>query len=236
MSTTNPKVSAYIPQHIFDRFQSFYQEKGISMSQAVAVIFAEYFEIEPEVNYSGGLLSDRVRDLELKLSKLSSLNSSSSSELPEEAVSKLKSELLDILLKEVKSSIEKLQKPLIDKLESELESKLNSSLPNQLHLGVEVAIDPEKSAKSIPKNKENKPRDKNENSKSREIADGTNILTTIQLGERLKMASRSIYNKKAEVKKEGSVRQFVDWSRKADPDGYGWEFRDGSTLFYKVVH
>lgn len=44
------------------------------MSQAVAMIFAEYFEIEPEVNYSGGLLADRVRDLESKVSSLGSLD------------------------------------------------------------------------------------------------------------------------------------------------------------------
>jgi hypothetical protein len=236
MPTKNPKVSAYIPQHIFDRFQSFCQEKEMSMSQATAVVFAGYFEIEPEVNHLSGLLADRIRDLELKLSELSSSNSNSNSELPKEAVSKLKSELLDILLREIKSNIEELQESLIDKLESELKSKLNDSLPNQLDLGVEVAVDPKKTARLIPENRKIKPKAESKNSKSKEIADGANILTAVQLGERFKMAAKSVSNKKSEINKEGDVKQFINWSKTKDPDGYGWEFKEGSSLFYKVAH
>jgi hypothetical protein len=95
MSTKNPKVSAYIPQHIFDRFQSFCQDKGLSMSQATAVVFAGYFEIEPEVNHLSGLLADRVLDLESKVSNLSGLDFSLISSLLSR-VEKLESEKADI--------------------------------------------------------------------------------------------------------------------------------------------
>jgi hypothetical protein len=233
--TKNPKVSAYIPQHIFDRFQSFCQEKEMSMSQATAVVFAGYFEIEPEVNHLSGLLADRIQGLELKLSELNNL-SGSSVELQKDLVSKLRSELTDVLLREVNSSIEKLQKSLIDRLEIELNSKLRGSLPNQLDLGVDVVVDSKKSAKSIPEDKKTKARVKNKNSKPREIADGINSLTANQLGERLKLAAGSIINRRSEAKAANNIQQFINWSKGRDPEKHGWEYRDESPLFYKVVH
>lgn len=236
MPTKNPKVSAYIPPHIFDRFQSFYEEKGLSMSQATAVVFAGYFEIEPEVNHSSGLLADRIRDLELKLVELSDLRNSSSGKLPEESVSKLKSELSGILLKEVESNIQKLQKSLIDRLESELKSKLSSSSPNQLALSVDVIADSKKTVKSISENKKTKTRVKNKNSKPREIADGINSLTAAQLGERLGLATGSITNRRSEAKAANNTEQFINWSKDRDPEKYGWEYRGESPLFYKVAH
>lgn len=76
MSTNNPKVSAYIPQHIYDSFKSFYEQRGISMSQAVAVIFAEYFALDSSVDQkssTSGLLVERVGLLEQELANLKEL-------------------------------------------------------------------------------------------------------------------------------------------------------------------
>jgi hypothetical protein len=76
MSTSNPKVSAYIPQHIYDSFKSFYEQRGISMSQAVAVIFAEYFGLDSSVDQkssTSGLLVERVGLLEQELADLREL-------------------------------------------------------------------------------------------------------------------------------------------------------------------
>ena len=76
MSTSNPKVSAYIPQHIYDSFKSFYEQRGISMSQAVAVIFAEYFGLDSSVDQkssTSGLLVGRVGLLEQELADLKEL-------------------------------------------------------------------------------------------------------------------------------------------------------------------
>jgi hypothetical protein len=76
MSTDNPKVSGYIPQHIYDRFKTFCEERGISMSQAVAVIFAEYFGLDLLVkqnNSTSGLLVERVGLLEQELANLREL-------------------------------------------------------------------------------------------------------------------------------------------------------------------
>ena len=76
MSTNNPKVSAYIPQHIYDPFKLFCEQRGISMSQAVAVIFAEYFGLDSSVDQkssTSGLLVERVGLLEQELADLREL-------------------------------------------------------------------------------------------------------------------------------------------------------------------
>lgn len=49
MPTDNPKISAYVPQLVYDTFKQFQDERGISMSQAVIVILAEYFGIQQEL-------------------------------------------------------------------------------------------------------------------------------------------------------------------------------------------
>ena len=43
MPTDKPKLSAYIPQSVYDRFKQFQDERQLPMSQAVAVILVEYF-------------------------------------------------------------------------------------------------------------------------------------------------------------------------------------------------
>jgi hypothetical protein len=46
MGTKNPKISAYVPQEIFDRFQEFQEERNFSMSKAVIAILCDYFDIK----------------------------------------------------------------------------------------------------------------------------------------------------------------------------------------------
>lgn len=78
MPTNNPKISAYVPQPIFDRFKKFYEERQLSMSQAIAVILSEYFEIDEQVNHDrlpSGLLTDRLTALEEKVVSLNSYQS-----------------------------------------------------------------------------------------------------------------------------------------------------------------
>ena len=271
MSTKNPKVSAYIPQHIFDRFQSFCKEKGLSMSQATAVVFAGYFEIEPEVNHLSGLLADRIGDLELKLSELSYSSSN-----PIDSQKALVSELKSVLLKEIESSISELQKTLFDRLESELKSSLQKEQPlssslsephpktfdsmgnGQLGLLVEVKSleesDPEKLSGSAPKKlaSSGKPKDvddeiakaqkvvktrvKSRPTQLKEVADGRTSMSTKQLAEHLKVKENTVTKAKSAAKKKNDAESFTNWSRKANPEGYGWEYRSDSSLFYKVAH
>ena len=68
MPTENPKISAYVPQVVYDKFLEFKSDKNISMSQAATLVFAEFFGVdlsnssEPQSFTSG--LPDRVKFLE----------------------------------------------------------------------------------------------------------------------------------------------------------------------------
>lgn len=73
MPTDKPKVSAYVPQLIKDRLKRFTEENGVSESQAVTVILAEYFGIEQELSDGlnvGGVTLSRMEALEEKLQQL----------------------------------------------------------------------------------------------------------------------------------------------------------------------
>jgi len=85
MPTANPKISAYVPPHIFDRFRKFQEECKLSMSQAVAVILSEYFQLDLEVgddaSLPSGLLAKKLAAIEETLSTLGSSQSESIGEL-----------------------------------------------------------------------------------------------------------------------------------------------------------
>jgi hypothetical protein len=53
MSTAKPRVSAYLPPHLFDTFEQFRIDRGLSTSSATALILASYFELNlTDVNES----------------------------------------------------------------------------------------------------------------------------------------------------------------------------------------
>lgn len=76
MSTDNPKISAYVPQALYDRFKQFQDEQSLSMSQAVIVLFAEYFGLEQVIkNVSdeviiGNITLPRIEKIEQQLSQI----------------------------------------------------------------------------------------------------------------------------------------------------------------------
>jgi hypothetical protein len=85
MPTDNPKISAYVPQVVYDYFDEFRRESGLSMSQSAAVIFAKFFGLEDIAKEITGetttdnsaldrikLLESQVDDLFKKISELES--------------------------------------------------------------------------------------------------------------------------------------------------------------------
>lgn len=73
MSTNKPKISAYVPRHLYDCFKAFCEERGVTMSQGVAVVLAEYFGLEQSVEHeksTSGLLVERIEALEQKFAEL----------------------------------------------------------------------------------------------------------------------------------------------------------------------
>ena len=73
MPTDNPKVSGYVPQAIYDRLIQFKDEQGVSISQAITIVLAEYFGIETEIDAPvpvGGVTLARLEALEKQVSQL----------------------------------------------------------------------------------------------------------------------------------------------------------------------
>jgi hypothetical protein len=76
MPTNNPKISAYVPQVVYDRFEQFRKESGLSMSQSAIVIFAKYFGLEDIAKgVTGGITTDdsaldRIKALESQVDDL----------------------------------------------------------------------------------------------------------------------------------------------------------------------
>lgn len=59
-------------------------------------------------------------------------------------------------------------------------------------------------------------------------------LTTGQLAERLGKKPNDVTSKKYTCKRDSEPEKFIEWSRSLDHEGQGWEFREGSKLFYRV--
>lgn len=75
MPTNNPKISGYVPQPVYDRLIQFKDREGVSVSQAVTIILAEYFGIEQTLEAQstvGGVTLARMESLESELGSLAS--------------------------------------------------------------------------------------------------------------------------------------------------------------------
>ena len=205
MPTNNPKVSAYVPQHIFDRFKAFYGERQLSMSQAIAVILSEYFQLDQQVNHDskllGSLLTDRLTTLEDKLISLENYQSESTSELLSE-------------FRNLTTRVSSLEQNLDSSNKINSQSKAH---PNQLslletdyqsdHAEVTKSSEPDGSLLS---NLPSKPTD----------ISSFQPLSGKFLALRLNVQTGSLSANKTKMK-EG---RFHDWLREKDPDGIQWKF------------
>lgn len=245
MPTNNPKVSAYISQDIFDRFQSFYKEKKLSMSQAVAVIFTEYFEIEPQVNSSGGLLLDRIKDLELKVDELMGLKNAATEtqvELNKIEVSP-PSEPLNVL--EVASYEDGV---VVYNGQGNL-SELNSSLPSEPEpeLSAPIDFEPYESdavgQKDLGELNDGLPYEPFEESEVKIAGDLVNQQKlSISVPEAVggisarELSLRLGYDNSSLGKKAKSLvrEDFISWSKKKDPGDIAWEYREQDKKYYPL--
>jgi hypothetical protein len=72
MPTQNPKISAYVPQIVYDKFKQYEKEQGVSMSQAVIELLSNYFGIDLSsytIKSTGGLQS-RLEFLENEFTQM----------------------------------------------------------------------------------------------------------------------------------------------------------------------
>lgn len=206
MPTKNPKVSAYIPQHIFDCLKTFYEERNISMSQAVAIIFAEYFSVDYQVDQVSELPSGQILSkLQILEDKVNSF-SNPSSELISELLSKVHS------LSKIVISLEN-RINIIDK--SNLKSELLSSSSNQQKL-----VSSEKIVVA----------DNSQIELFSELLSSLSIkpLSTKLLASRLGVHNATISHTKAKL----SESDFYSWLGSKDPDGIFWVNVDTNSQNY----
>lgn len=122
MPTDNKKISAYVPDVVYDRFIQYKEEHKLSMSQAAIEIFADYFGINlnPTIsNESTGELLGRVGTLEKELAGL-------------KTYLKLLSERVDLIQSTNEPLItEPLEFSVAKDISSELDSSLQTELPKE---------------------------------------------------------------------------------------------------------
>jgi hypothetical protein len=58
-------------------------------------------------------------------------------------------------------------------------------------------------------------------------------MTTTQLATRLKITNEALSKAKSRYKND--VDRFIRWSYDRDPEHFAWEFRSGSSLFYRAI-
>lgn len=141
MPTENPKISAYVPQMVFDHLEKYKEERKISMSQAATEIFAHYFGLNLEESakeFTGGL-PGKLLQVEQSLKQLKDLyvELSAKVDLINTTGKPLKDNTVNNLVNGIEKSI-----PL---------SKPENSL-SQKEEGLSVEVDQAKSTSRIPEN------------------------------------------------------------------------------------
>jgi hypothetical protein len=233
MPTDKHRIAAYLPKEVNEKFQVFKKERGVGDSQALIIILSEFLEVSHKVAYSDdSLLVERIEALnreveDLKLDVAAGLERSKVDLLGE-----LKSELLIKIEQETSGREDKISE-LFSRLKGDLKSELLNELESKLPKTISTGSSTTKSntVKSSSKSKSRKQPSKNS---TEAIPNNLDILTTAQLVERLKGVERNntISTKKYNAK--DNPEKFVEWSRPLDPDGYGWEFKKDSVLYYRV--
>lgn len=220
MPTENPKVSAYIPQHIFNLFKAFYEERNLSMSQAVGLIFAEYFGVDQEVNHLGrtGLVLDRLQLLEEKVSNL---------------LSGLGSELPDTVA-ELFGHLDALDKRMLALEESKLPSVLPGELPIESLTLPEVEVKDEYEQNSRPDVDYEVNQEDSNTYLLESFSNPLESLLGVPSDEMKPIPGNKLSHLRFGLSKDtvsGSKRnyknspeKFIDWTRDKDPDGIPWKY------------
>ncbi len=234
MPTDKHRIAAYLPKEVDEKFQVFKKEREVGDSQALIIILSEFLEVSQKVaHYSDSLLAERIEALnreveDLKLDVATGLEHSKVDLLGE-----LKSELLVKIEQETLDREDKISE-LFSRLKGDLKSELLNELESKLPKPISTGSSTTKSniVKDSSKSKSRKQPSKKSSSEA--VPNNLDILTTAQLVKRLKGVERNntISTKKYNAK--DNPEKFVEWSKSLDPDGFAWEFREGSDLFYRI--
>lgn len=230
MPTDNPKISAYVPQLVYDTFKQFQDERGISMSQAVIVILAEYFGIQQELkefiegSVVGGVTLSRIEEIEQSIEQLTLMfheNNSLKSELDSSLLSNLNN-LIDKVPR-IEERLDQLEywKDESKKFDERLEKLKESPVINEVKEETNIQQKQESLEKSSEKSQleligsllselgGNLPI---------EVIDIITPLNAITLSQRIFCHKDTI----ARYKKSKSTQEFIEWTKEKDSDNIGW--------------
>lgn len=221
MPTDNPKISAYVPQILFDRFKQYQEESKLSMSQAIIALLATHFGIQQTIKESslgtvvGGVTPGRIENIEKSLFELKEevekLKSTGSLSYSEHNTLKT-GEIQEDKISDVNqgSEFERVQTELVT-----YNPLTNDELPSDLL----IDFDFQEAENSLPNEPVNEPLNSNHNLE----------LQLFPPGKLLQVDSK-LLAKRFELKNFRSVNnvanknenEFVIWSEKKDPDGISW--------------
>jgi hypothetical protein len=209
MPTENPKISAYVPQAVYDRFKQYQEESGLSMSQAAINIFAQFLGVEVEVSGDvtkiGGVTPGRFQDLIQEVQDLT------------QEVQNLKVQLEEVLSKV--DYLNSTNKPQDDTVEHE-ENK--SELPKPIDKPIEVEpISEEKEIEVVHKDQPENDTDRPQLILQGELLNELPFLSGRDLALRLNVST----SKLTVTKSEKLLDDFIDWSKEKDPDQVGWSYK-----------
>lgn len=208
MPTDNKKISAYVPDIVYDRFKKFQEEHELSMSQAAIEIFAAYFGI----NLNPTVFADFTSELQSKL------------EILEKALADLQ-ESHYALSKKVdfmQSTSEPLTSEYVEvAVDKDIEDELNSSSNGE---PIEEFLEQVADVNILDKFKSSS---NSEPLKQLQLIDSSDLLSRLKsnplqgklLVNRLnKVNTSTLSNKKGDL----SLEEFYDWLQSKDIDGIKW--------------
>ena len=217
MPTENPKISAYVPQVVYDRFKQYQEERQLSMSQAVTEILAHCFELNlefPKKEFTSELPS-RLIEIEQSLEELKGLYTQLASKVDHiQTTSKLlysnTLNNVDHQIPVISESLSELKSKLLtDSSESEAKSellgKLLGELPKEQHSEVPVQLNLV---------------DSQSNSLSGSLKELS--LSGVKLAERLSIDRTTL----GTHRKKDSEEEFANMTSQKDPDAIKWVYSD----------
>ncbi len=233
MGTDNPKVSAYVPQALKDRLKEFRDERnGISESQAVIIILADYFQMpevlgrSPEAVSVGGVTLARMEALEQEFGGFT--------------------KLVEQRLQELTESIKRLSEPQVDQSKPQEEvidsqrainqfsEPLNSSESVQLELH-QVKEASDGSLLNEPPVKIEQTAEKDES-----VFVPLSELLSEPLEEISPIPSRKLSKLRfglaeagiAGIKRKKSLEDFTNWTKEKDRDHIAWKYVESPSKGY----
>jgi hypothetical protein len=235
MGTDNPKVSAYIPQILKDRLKEFREERdGISESQAVTIILAEYFQM-PEVlgrsltgSSAGGVTLARMEALEEKLATLAVPPSS----IPSELLGKV--EQLSVLVESLEKRIETLEHGgLLNRLKNELqEADLVAAAQEVEEVISQGELLLEVDALPTNESVDNKQLELIESTSSNLLSEPLEEISPIPGTKLSELRFGRGKDTLSGVKRKMTPERFTEWTIEQDPDDIAWKYVESPSKGY----